>query len=266
MSTFEERVLMLNLAMRVAECLDLGVARTDLRFSDEQLIPAERLIDLGKQMGVSFTRTTLSIADAHMLLEEAFPIAYWRTARECWLFERMCGNRVQATRFDSACTTELMMYQRFARLIESDPRTEFLIAKRALQCASLSAGSSRPSVHVPREADHTSHAHGHASVKPLKRFINLLRLDWKDIWTLAVFAFVAGMLGLATPLAVEALVNVVSWGTYTQPLLVLAMILSACLGIAGILRIFQSVIVEMIHDAHDLGDLAAWAWWSADGH
>ena len=41
------------------------------------------------------------------------------------------------------------------------------------------------------------------------------------------------LLALAVPLAVESLVNVVSWGTYVQPLLVLALILFAALGFSG---------------------------------
>ena len=47
----------------------------------------------------------------------------------------------------------------------------------------------------------------------------------RDIGTVVLFAFVSGVLTLAIPLAVESLVNVVSWGTYIQPLIVLGVIL-----------------------------------------
>ena len=61
-----------------------------------------------------------------------------------------------------------------------------------------------------------------------------------------LFAFVAGILALATPLAVESLVNVVSWGTYFQPLIVLGLMLLICLGLAGVMKVLQTVVVEMI--------------------
>ena len=63
-----------------------------------------------------------------------------------------------------------------------------------------------------------------------------IRLFRYIIWTVVLFAFVGGVLTLATPLAVESLVNVVSRGTYVQPLIVLGMMLLMCLGIAGVLQ------------------------------
>ena len=89
-----------------------------------------------------------------------------------------------------------------------------------------------------------SHAHDHPT--PLHRFLGLLHLDRRDIFTVILFAFVAGILALATPLAVESLVNVVSWGTYVQPLIVLGLMLLTCLGIAGVLKVLQAIGVELI--------------------
>ncbi|NNE01063.1 MAG: ATP-binding cassette domain-containing protein, partial [Pirellulaceae bacterium] len=88
--------------------------------------------------------------------------------------------------------------------------------------------------------------HPQTTISPEQRFLALLDLERRDIWTIVLFAFVAGILTLATPLAVESLVNVVSWGTYVQPLIVLGLILLICLGIAGVLRVLQTVVVELI--------------------
>jgi putative ABC transport system ATP-binding protein len=74
----------------------------------------------------------------------------------------------------------------------------------------------------------------------------LLRLELRDIATVILFALVAGVMGLAAPLAVESLVNTVAWGTYLQPLLVLSLILLCFLGFAGFLRALQKVIVEVL--------------------
>ncbi len=94
---------------------------------------------------------------------------------------------------------------------------------------------------------HGAHGHDHGGHRsPLSRFRALLRLELRDITTLLVFGFVAGILMLATPLAVESLVNTVAWGTYLQPLLVLSLLLLAFLGFAGFLRGLQSVIAEVL--------------------
>ena len=67
-----------------------------------------------------------------------------------------------------------------------------------------------------------------------------------DINSVILFAFVAGLLSLASPLAVESLVNVVSWGVYLQPLFVLALLLFVFLGLSAVLSVLQSVVVEII--------------------
>ena len=61
-----------------------------------------------------------------------------------------------------------------------------------------------------------------------------------------VFALVTGMLTLATPIAVEALVNTVAFGTLLQPLIVLSIILLTFLGFAASLRFLQRFVVELI--------------------
>ena len=103
-----------------------------------------------------------------------------------------------------------------------------LIARHAIQCDPL-----------------TSHDHHH-HMKPTTRLLNLLRMDSRDIYLVGLFALIAGVLSLATPLAVESLVNVVSWGVYVQPLVWLGLILLVSLGLGGIFKILQTVIVEVI--------------------
>lgn len=116
-----------------------------------------------------------------------------------------------------------------------------IVARHAIQCQSA-----------------TSHDHHH-HLPPTTRLLGLLRMDTRDILLVALFALVAGVLSLATPLAVESLVNVVSWGVYLQPLLWLGLILLVSLGLGGIFKILQTVIVEIIQRrqfVRIVGDLA----------
>lgn len=81
---------------------------------------------------------------------------------------------------------------------------------------------------------------------PLERLRGLLRPEWPDIWVILVFAMVVGLLTLATPIAVESLVNTVAFGTLLQPVIVLAIILFAFLGLQGLMRALQTFVVEII--------------------
>lgn len=81
---------------------------------------------------------------------------------------------------------------------------------------------------------------------PWQRLQEFLRPEWSDIWIVIVFAIVIGMLMLATPIAVEALVNTVAFGTLLQPLIVLSIILLTFLSFAASLRFLQKFVVELI--------------------
>lgn len=82
--------------------------------------------------------------------------------------------------------------------------------------------------------------------KPSKRLLSLLQPEWPDIWMILVFAFFAGVLNLATPIAVEALVNTVAFGQLLQPLIVLAIMLFTFLGFAAIMKGLQTYVAEII--------------------
>ena len=107
--------------------------------------------------------------------------------------------------------------------------------------------------------DQPLHSHEGEHATPLRRFAELLRLERREIGMTVLFALVAGVLGLATPLAIEALVNVVSWGISFQAVLVLGLMLLVCLGLAGAFRVLQTYVVEMIQRrqfARLVGDLS----------
>lgn len=91
---------------------------------------------------------------------------------------------------------------------------------------------------------HGSHTAKHLT--PWRRLWVLLRPEGTDIGVVAIFALVVGMMSLATPITVEALVNTVAFGRYLQPLLVLAIMLFTFLAFAAVLKGLQTYIVEVI--------------------
>ncbi|WP_339727445.1 ABC transporter ATP-binding protein [uncultured Gimesia sp.] len=86
-----------------------------------------------------------------------------------------------------------------------------------------------------------THAH-----RPLDRVLKLLKPEFSDIWIITVFALVTGLLALATPLAVETLVNTVAFGRLLQPVVILALMLLAFLSFSAALLGLQIYVAEII--------------------
>lgn len=81
---------------------------------------------------------------------------------------------------------------------------------------------------------------------PRERLFELLRLERNDLWVAIVFSIAVGVLTLALPVATQALVNTVAFGTLLQPLLVLSVIVFGLLGVSAILQILRFHVVEML--------------------
>jgi putative ABC transport system ATP-binding protein len=81
---------------------------------------------------------------------------------------------------------------------------------------------------------------------PLRGLVKLLQPEFSDISVVALFSLVVGILSLAAPITVEALVNTVAFGRYVQPLFVLAILLFTFLSFAAILRALQAYVAEMM--------------------
>jgi putative ABC transport system ATP-binding protein len=99
---------------------------------------------------------------------------------------------------------------------------------------------------------------GHAT--PWQRLWGLLWLERAVVWVVVVLAVGIGVLSLATPLAVQVLINTVAFGAMLQPILVLAGLMVVCLGFVLGLRVLQQWAVELLQRrlwVRVSGDLAA---------
>jgi len=99
-------------------------------------------------------------------------------------------------------------------------------------------------------AEHGSAAHevghGHAPPRPFTRLRHLLKPERRDIVAVVVFAVAVAVLSLATPIAVESLVNTVAFGILLWPVVIIAGILMTCLGLAAAIRAVQVYVVECV--------------------
>jgi len=85
---------------------------------------------------------------------------------------------------------------------------------------------------------------------PFKRLYQLLLPEAKDLWTVLLFAVLSGVLYLAVPLAVDALVNQLAFGAsdgvYLQALVILSLGLFGFLVLLGLVRAAQYFVTELI--------------------
>lgn len=241
-SLLEQEEIVYSTISRVASALAVKVERTEIDLDsllgDDSDVDVPTLLHgAGSQLGISVNQASFENPnDIFELVSEGFPVIICESAGSCRVIRRSVGKKFEvADILPGTVNTATRTRGDLKRYLQRQNDYILLVAKKELECDSISASP----VH---DLSSTSSK----PMDPFKRFVGLLQMDAIDISTVALFAMVAGILSLATPLAVESLVNVVSWGIYIQPLLVLAVILLTCLGISAALSILQTLVVEII--------------------
>lgn len=86
----------------------------------------------------------------------------------------------------------------------------------------------------------------HSSSVSREHLLHLLWLERRDLWTVVAFSMGAGLMALATPIAVQTLVNTIAFGMLIQPLIVLVLVLVGCLTVFNLLIALQIYVVEIL--------------------
>ena len=79
---------------------------------------------------------------------------------------------------------------------------------------------------------------------PLQRFINLLKLDKRDISQVFFYAIFAGLVSLSLPLGIQAIINLIQSGRVSVSWIVLVIIVIIGVALVGILSLMQLRITE----------------------
>jgi ABC-type bacteriocin/lantibiotic exporter with double-glycine peptidase domain len=219
--------------------------------------PFERLILKGARAGLRLEPVRGSLAQAVWMARDDQPLVFRaREPDERWLVVLRQGFfRVRV--IDPAQPAEVMKMSRFdlARHLDvrwEDAEVEFVVASPARAAEGLRGRDEEaqaellPLYHVRKHV-----AHGEAGgVAPIRRFFGLLRPEMHDVWTVVVFSVVTGLLYLALPLAVNALVSNLSFGSqsapFTQALFFIGVALFACLLLSAAVRGLQYHVAEVI--------------------
>ena len=84
------------------------------------------------------------------------------------------------------------------------------------------------------------------TAKTLARLRALVGLERSTIVSIIVFSIFVGLFTLLIPLAVQTIVNTLSFGMLLQPIILLTLLILLGLAFAGVLRVFQFIVVEYL--------------------
>ncbi len=81
-------------------------------------------------------------------------------------------------------------------------------------------------------------------MSPWKRFVNLLKLDKKDIRQIFYYAIFAGLVALSLPLGIQAIINLIQGAQVSTSWIVLVVLVTLGVACQGILQLMQIRILE----------------------
>lgn len=85
-----------------------------------------------------------------------------------------------------------------------------------------------------------------SALTPLQRVYHLMAFEKQDILLLVYLTMAYGVLGIATPVAVQTMVNLVTMGGVLQPLYIIGLILFILLALSGVIYAIENYVVELM--------------------
>jgi len=220
-----------------------------------------RMVEVGESLDLRIRIVESDLDDALTFVQQGIPVATCLSnqARDesahdnlaggdmQWvLLAQVRGRRLRIASLDASPDTWITLSAFRERLgaANGNAKRRWVVGQAAMSCdAGLSSVDGSDQGHGRADAhtggDHDSH------VPPLRRLLRLMRPEQGDIWVVFVFSAIVGILTLASPVAVEALVNTVAFGQYLQPVIVLALMLLMFLSFAAAMRGLITFVVEV---------------------
>jgi len=88
--------------------------------------------------------------------------------------------------------------------------------------------------------------HHPAEISPFARLKGLLHQEKNDLWVVVIYSIAVGLLSLVVPVAVQALVNTVAFGTVLQPVVVLTFLVFVGLAFGSAMQALRTYVVEQM--------------------
>ena len=86
----------------------------------------------------------------------------------------------------------------------------------------------------------------HKAKTPVQRFIDLLRIDRKDIYFIFIYAIASGLITLTLPLGIQAIIGLIAGGSISSSWGLLIFIVTAGTAFTGVLKVMQLSVTETL--------------------
>jgi ABC-type bacteriocin/lantibiotic exporter with double-glycine peptidase domain len=236
----------------------------------------EQVIAAGAECALRISLVRLTLSDVVWLARPDSPIIAAPPDRDWVVMARRGLFHIRVANTDGRPGQHAVRREALARqlgLSGSDVPAEFAIVHHELPVDALNGRDPRMTgTSAADHGDHGNHAgnggqgghgghggsSGHAGAhgrsgghpSPVRRLVGLMRAEMPDIWTIVLFSAITGILYLAVPLTVDAVVNNIAFGgqqqVFVQALLILSFALLAFLGLLAIIRAVQHYLAEII--------------------
>ncbi len=194
---------------------------------------SRRMVECGEALRLRVSATESTVDDALKLVEEGIPVCVCAAAGgegEAWIgLSEVKGGKIRLAPIVDEQQPWVSRRQllRLLGVTSADSQVRWIVGQQAL----------------PAESAQSPFPGG---MTPWERVLGLIRVERRDLWTVVVFSMITGVLALATPIAVEALVNTVAFGRYVQPVVVLSVMVLAFLSFAAAMSVLMATVVEII--------------------
>jgi len=199
--------------------------------------PLDQLVSSAAEVSMHVSPMRMPLVEAIWQAHHDTPVVIWHAQESRWVVITHAG-----------------LFR--LRVAEGDHPTHRLTVSRKEFARSLGLNSPESMVEAavvqPERPAHamSCHAHDNPRMNPAKRFLALLQAEKHDIRTLLIFSLFAGILYLAAPLAVDAVVSNLAFGGQSQPyiqaLIVLSLALFACMALQAMVTAFQYYTSDII--------------------
>ncbi len=212
---------------------------------------------------------SLSYSDAWNLLADGFMLVAANVEMadsSWWILESAEARGVHAAELQDEMVPRSLSAREVKAMLAQDSGFVWFLVQPALlnEASSNSHSTGSHSTNSDHGTVHLSHSrrdltHHNFHMKPFRRMCGLLSYESSDLFSILIFSFVSVILGLATPLTVEVLVNTIGFGRSFQPILVLSLVLLGVLFLSSAFKLLQIIVVELMQRrlfVRLVGDLA----------
>lgn len=233
----------------------LNAARADAE-------PLHQLISAAAEVHIHISPVRMPLAELVWQAHNDTPVVIWSAREQEWIvvtfagwFRLRIGDGNHPTH--RATITRKQLIERLG-LNSANDIVEAGIAHPQRAAHDMSVHAARARYALLHGSNGNGHSNGrngnghghHHHLSPVTRFFRLLKAERQDILTLLIFSVFSGILYLAAPLAVDAVVSNLAFGGQSQPyvqaLIIVGLVLLAALSLQAVITGLQYYISDII--------------------